>query len=338
MKLIRPIVKVGMAGIVAVAILCCIFSFYSAEPVHIANIKGNTDYTWPANSEWRQMKEGISWGRYDANGYNNLQVVADPDVLILGSSHMEAKNVMQNENTAYFLNSMLAGDYTVYNLGISGHHFTKVCKYLPVTMELYAKEPKIVIIETDTVFFTRGDVEKLVQGKLEVTPSHSSGLIAMLQKLPFFRLVYHQLDGGLLDLLMPEKEQNALPAVTQEKQVDEEAYSTLFAYLHDVMKDYDSQVIIFYHPTEKLQSDGTISFDGNYGAEAFGRKCEEYGITFVNMEASFLEMFDEEHKVPHGFTTGKIGAGHLNADGHRCVAQELAEAIAELEKEGKLCK
>lgn len=36
---------------------------------------------------------------------------------------MEAANVMQDESTGYILGENLKGKYTVYNMGIKGHHF-----------------------------------------------------------------------------------------------------------------------------------------------------------------------------------------------------------------------
>ena len=75
------------------------------------------------------MTEGIAHGRFDANGYNNLAVIENPNILLLGSSHMEAVNVNQDENIAFLLANELNGTHSVYNLGISGHNFIKVCKY-----------------------------------------------------------------------------------------------------------------------------------------------------------------------------------------------------------------
>lgn len=109
MKLIKLFTKTALAGITAVASLSLLMCFYSITPVHIENPKGNTDYVWIPNSRWVQMTEGISWGRFDSNGFNNLNVVDEPDIVVLGSSHMEAKNVMQDQNAAYLLAERLRG-------------------------------------------------------------------------------------------------------------------------------------------------------------------------------------------------------------------------------------
>lgn len=56
------------------------------------------------------------------------------------------------------------------------------------------------------------------------------------------------------------------------------------------------------------------------------------------MTNSFENMFYEDHHVPHGFVTGRIGSGHLNEYGHAAVADLLYDAILGLEEDGKICK
>ena len=72
--------------------------------------------------------------------------------------------------------------------------------------------------------------------------------------------------------------------------------------------------------------------------EAFGKYAEKYGIDFIDMTTHFEEMYNKDHLVAHGFVTGRLGQGHLNANGHHAVADELLTVIDRLEKEGVLCK
>lgn len=331
---IKSLVKCMLAGIVAIAILCLMLVPYSLTPLHIENPEGNTDYIWPAYSWWCKMTEGISFGRFDAKGYNNATVVEDPDILVLGSSHTEAVNVLQSENFAALLGEKFQDNYTTYNMGISGHFFLKICKYLPRTMELNPTA-KYVIIETSNVSFNRGDVDSLFNGTVDFTPSNSTGLIGTLQKLPFFRMVYHQLTGGLLDLLIPEMKKSVVtPVDTSETELPDEAvYDMLFSYMQDVLQDSQAQLIIMYHPTGKLSEDGSASFVVDEASlSMFSKKCQQYGFSFVDMTQPFAEMYETDHKLPHGFITGKIGSGHLNKDGHAKIADELAKCIARLEE------
>lgn len=335
MQFLKNITKFILSGLVAVVILCLVLVPYSLTPVHIENPDGNTDYIWPAHSRWCKMTEGISFGQFDAKGFNNTEVVESPDIVVLGSSHAEAVNVLPEENFAALLGQKFEGTYTTYNMGISGHFFLKVCKYLPKTTEL-VPDAKYIVIETSDIAFDKEDVDSLLNGTIEYTPSNSSGLIGTLQKLPFFRVVYHQLNSGLLELLIPEKAQPAgEPADTPQQEFPNEAvYDMLFTYLQDVLQDSDAQLIIMYHPTGVLQEDGSVSFAADEAAaRLFGEKCQEYGFSFVDMTQPFVQMYATEHKLPHGFITGKIGSGHINKYGHAKIADELAKCITALEEE-----
>ena len=321
-----------MAGIAAVAILSVLLLPYSLQPVHKENYGGNTDYVWESNALWSRMTEGISFGKFDANGFNNAKVVEDPDIVVVGSSHAEAVNVLQTENFAALLGQEFEGIYTTYNMGISGHHFLKVCKYLPRTMELNPKA-KYIIIETSNVTFDEKDVASLLNGTVDYTPSVGSGLVVALQKLPFARIVYSQLTGGLMDMLMPSKAQlTDGPEIELEKtSLNESVYDELFTYMRTVMEGSNAELIIMYHPTGHLQQDGSALFQEDDAALAvFSEKCGENGFSFVDMTASFAEMYEKEYKLPHGFVTGKVGTGHLNADGHAKIAEELVKCITAL--------
>lgn len=348
MRFVKGLLKVIAAGLVAVAILCALLYVYNITPTHIKNPKGNTDYVWPANSIWVKATEGIAFGKYDGNGYNNTTVVDNPDVIILGSSHMEATNVMQDENASYLLSKKLSGRYSVYNMGISGHHFFKVCQYLPANMELYEEAPLVTVVETSTVDVPQSRVDQVVSSSVEFTPSHNTGIVGTLQKVPFFRTVYHQMEGGLLQLFMPGADVNTknadddIIAVDENKSgdadVDEAAYEELFSYLKEIEDKYGTQIIIFYHPTEKLTEDGTVYFSRDRELTEFRLCSEEYGISFIDMTDHFEKMYYEEHLVAHGFCTGKLAEGHLNKYGHAAVADELYNEIIRLKEAGDLCR
>lgn len=344
MKVIKGFIKVIAAGIVSVAIINVMLCFYSITPVHEENCKGNTDYVWLANSIWIKATEGIAYGKFDANGFNNQSVVDNPDIIVLGSSHMEATNVMYDENAPFLLSEKLAGKYSVYNMGISGHNFFKVCQYLSANIELYEEVPKVVIVETSFLDVTENSVNEVISSSVEHTPSHSTGVIGILQKIPFCRLLYHQIEGGLLELFMSgsgtatEIKYDAEAVDEIKIDIDESAYEELFSYLKSIEVKYGTQIIIFYHPSEKLMDDGSIYFERNEYLSAFSSYSDEYGISFIDMTNRFETMYYEEKHVAHGFCTGEIATGHLNKYGHAAVADELYNEIIKLEEAGEICK
>ena len=354
MGVVKNIIKTVAAGVAAMGILSGMFAFYYLQPAHIDNTEGNTDYVWISSSRWFKLTEGISWGRFDADGYNNAEVVENPDIIVLGSSHMEATNVVQGQDTAALLGKKLEGQYSVYNMGISGHHFLKVCQYLPQNLARYAAAPKAVIIETDNLTFTAAEIEAMLQGNIAKSPSYSTGIIAMSQKSPFLSAMYYQLQGGIADLFMPDKAKftsilrsvstpplSALKASTPFACKDvllSNMYSQLFSYLGSLQEQYGTQLIIFYHPTGTLQSDGSVKFANQDIKEEFIYNCEEQNIQFIDMTDSFYAMYEQQHKLPHGFVTGVIGSGHLNADGHSAIAEALYQKIIQLEADGIICR
>lgn len=330
-KTIRILCKIVFAGIAALLILSLLFSCYFRVPVHRVNPNGNTDFVWEPNSSWVRITEGYSWGNFDENGYNNVEVISDPDIIVVGSSHMEATNVMQDEGTAYVLGELLQGKYTVYNLGISATDFYKVCQYLPQTLAMYDECPRYIIIETSTTAVTGEQLEKILEHSIEPLSSYDSGIVANMQKIPFLRMVWFQIQNGLLDMMFPmpdyEKGEDGEMQTANKVVWDDQTYDDLFAYLGALQAQYDTQFIIFYHPMEQLNSDGSIYFAADESTELFERGCVNQDIIFVNMADKFTEMYYEQNRVPHGFSNGRLGYGHINKYGHQAIAQAIYEVI-----------
>ncbi len=336
------ILKFLGSGLVAIALLCVILAFYSLIPVHNANPRGNTDYIWPSGSVYFKTSEGIGWGRFDEDGFNNPLVIESPDILVLGSSHMEGSNLMQSENATAVLNNLLKNRlgggrvYKAYNEGISGHTIYKVSQYLDKSLSLFDTPPKYVVIETSSVKMTGNAVSEVINHTVEFTESHSTGLMATLQRLPFFRVVYQNLKNGILKRILPElyssSSSSSTASVTKEDNIDYDALDTYFEYISSIAEKYGTKVIIVYHPTETISEDGELVFKENPESVAFAEKASEYGVYYIDLTAAFLEEYEVNHHVPHGFETGKLGTGHLNRYGHRVFAEQVANLIVSIEE------
>lgn len=336
LKVIKYLGKFIVAAIVAVLILSLIFSVYYLVPLRVENPDKNTDYKWESGAPWIRMEEGVSAGIYDANGFSNLEVVDNPDVLILGSSHMEAANVPQDQNTTSYLSQLMDGEMTVYNMGISGHTFAKVCQYIPQTLEVYDKAPKYIVIETSGTSITADEAQKILDHSIEKTSVSKNQVLNLFQRVPFFRTMYYQLDGGLIKKLSDAKGSQSQPSSKSEEDSavpvippDSVPYDKVFAYLQSLQEEYHTKLIIMYHPTEELHSDGTVTFPHDASYDVFAGSAKTHDLMFVDATAEFEKMYDEKHALPHGFITGKLGEGHLNSDGHYAVALSLYRAITE---------
>lgn len=329
MKLFKTaIVSIG-SGITAFMILNFFLSFYYRLPVHIHNSAGTTDYMWEAGGTWIKLTEGISWGKMDAAGFTNSAVVENPDIVILGSSHMEATNVFQKENTSALVQSYLGRNtipLSVYNRGISGHHFLKCCKYL--NKNTARAGLKYAVIETAKVQFISEEIDRLLNDEIDFTESHDSGILFCLQKLPFFRLMWFQFEHGLLDLFLPKNTVSAA-GKTPEKECAElisKNYEKLFSYI--VRNANGKKIVIFYHPAGHPKADGNLEYetDSEY-LKQFSTFAEKYGIEFIDLTAGTETLWKNGHKTTHGFCTGTAFSGHLNKNGHKLAAKKIAECI-----------
>lgn len=320
------------SGLSAAAVLNLLFVFYYRLPLHSDNLRHTSDYVWEAHAAWFKMTEGISWGRMDADGFNNRVVIRNPDVLILGSSHMEATNVRQNEHTASLLQAHLAergSDFSVYNRGISGHHFLKCVKYLGENAK--TESVKYAAIETSRVAFTADEIRNLFADKIDFTPSYSAGILFYLQRLPLFRLFYLQIHDGMLRLFLPQNatslsaERNV--PQTESPETIRAIYEKLFSYVSAHANG--KRVIIFYHPTGTPTAAGNLVYDtdSNY-LSAFSAAAQKYDISFIDLTAATDDLWRREHKTTHGFCTGTAFGGHLNRNGHAIAARALTDVIS----------
>ena len=87
--------KAAVAGILAFLLLSLFCFFYSNIPIHYTNPTGSTEYRWEAGRFYSRFTEGFALGKTNNDGFNNLRDYTPGeqiDVLLMGSSHMEAFN------------------------------------------------------------------------------------------------------------------------------------------------------------------------------------------------------------------------------------------------------
>ena len=318
--------KAIAGGIIAFLILTLFCAFYYNVPVHSTTQDGSTDYHWEQNKFYSRGTEGFAWGKTNNEGYVNpydYHEGMDVDVLIMGSSHMEGYNVAIKENTASQLSKLLE-DETVYNLGVSAHNFLTCANNLEKALEKY-KPQKYVVIETRTLLFSESQLEKTIEGTFEELPSHSGGIVGVFQKIPLFRLLYTQLSNWI------ETSTKKAPATNQQPLSEisnEDLYKSLLNKLSQTAKEHDVKLIILYHSELSIdpKSGTAISKDSEL-AQQFAAYCQDAEIEFVNATERFIDEYNENSILPHGFINTSVGKGHLNKHGHRFIAEELFKVM-----------
>jgi len=322
--------KIATAGLIAFIILNAICIFYYNVPIHNASKTNSTDYIWEKNKFYSRGTEGFAWGITDKNGFNNLETFkqGEIDVIVMGSSHMEGFNVAHDKNTTAIMNSKFRAsgiDMNVYNIGISGHTLVRCLNNLENVINEFGPQ-KYIVIETQSVEPSVDIIKSTLDGTLTPMASHSEGIMGMLQKSPYLRLVYAQLKNA--------QENNVTSVVSKDQEIDNDKnemchlLNLLMEKSAKICNEAGTELIIFYNCSISIDEQGkTIERKNSDSIEQFRMICENNDVIFIDMYEVFKENYEETYKLPRGFSNSKAGSGHLNEEGHRVIAEKLFSVI-----------
>ena len=326
--------KLLLSGILAFLFLTAFCYLYYNIPVHSENSDGSTDYKWEPNVFYSRGTEGFAWGRTNNEGftdtfdyYDDMQI----DVLVMGSSHMEGFQVALEESTAGQLNQLL-GNQTVYNIGVSGHNFITCCSNLEAALEKY--HPAIVVLETGNTLFSDDALSNAINGTVSEIPSHTGGIVGILQQNPYLRLLYGQIQNyrGKQVAEIDDADSQSVDTSSKSEKNNEELLNALCQKIERIASDHDTIVIIVYHPGTAINSNGSLRLTGSINAtNQFAAECDENHLYFLNMGNHFLSEYDNTYRLPYGFINTSVGSGHLNRYGHAMIANDLYKLIMEVE-------
>ena len=334
-KTFNQIRVIFFGGISALVLLNLILFFYMYYPLARPNEYNTTDYTFEPNRIYFWMYEGIAYGKTDSAGFNNNQFISKPDIIILGSSHMQAKEVMPKYNVANQLQSNLVNsgyNFSVYNMGISSHGFIKCLKYLKNTT---AHSEKYIVIETSDIDFSGEEIESLLQyslSRIQIN-TYNNKIINFVRRLPLYQILRTQQTQGLIKVFLGKNTStNQSLSTTQENITRISAnYEKLFSYIEE--NSDGRQIIVFYHPTGMPTANGKLEYITSESyLEEFKLASKRHGIIFLDLTEETEKLWQTEHKTTHGFTTGTAFSGHLNKNGHRIAARKLADCIIQNEE------
>ena len=306
--------------------------------------------------------EGYGINAVDENGYLNDDrlPLKERYILLMGSSHAEALQVMQKNTMTSVLNNMIdPNERTVYNMGTAGQTFPLIVEGFQAALDEFPNA-EAVMIEISRFELTKGDFKKAMD---QATYDPASSGQALVHSLDFSRSLRNRVLGALpvisqlsqqiisMDFSMKdafgvasflkqyhadaaEKETTAKPATAQ---AGESAYfGRVDQALALLRGEFAGPIIILYHPAVSLLSNGTLRLDRDIEYyDDFARACEKNGVVFLDTGDSFLRAYAEDHSLPYGFHNTTMPSGHLNALGHRICAEEFYKAWMEIQsKEG----
>lgn len=302
---------------------------YYNVPVHFTDKDGATDYVWEHDVIYNRATEGFGYGKTNNEGYMNLYDYEQGmpiEVLIMGSSHLEAQFIPAKDNASSILDEKL-GTKNVYNISISGHSFKVCVNNLKAALQKYS--PSFVVIETGNLVFSDDYIDSILTGDVEEKGSYSEGMLGILQQNPFLRLMYTQIESiaNKYDDIEADESNTTVSDVS----INECLTDQLLKHIRTIADNYDTKIIILYHPDIVIESDGNMRIGTKTISEGFDNLCRSNGILFVDMTYRFLSEYENAHIIPKGFFNTAIGSGHLNREGHRMIADELYKILKELD-------
>lgn len=332
--------KIIVAGSVAVGMLSLLNLALGYTGVHIDNKTGTTDYVWESNQIRTNTSEGFAWLQVDEFGFNNTKENTEKamsngvDILLMGSSHMEAMQIAKDENVGALLNAKLP-EMNTYNIGMSGHDVYRVFDNVWDAVKVYQPE-KYLVMEIDEIKLDITEMQDVINGTAKKIPSYDSGIVYQMQKIPAVKWIYKSIDDWMNQSKVSVE--NIIDIFAQENNdsdatVYKEALSDFLNLCEEACKQTGCTPIVFYHQQADIQSDGAVKFktDEQY-LNLFEEVCKQKGIVFVDMSPVFAREYEDNLVLPHGFINSYVGSGHVNADGHRMIADKITEIILELEE------
>ena len=330
-KTITIFLKMFVSGVLALFILTLLCKFYFNLPLNFADPSGATDKKRELNAYFAYCLEGFSYGRINNEGRNDSIYYEEGmplNILVMGSSHMEAFEVMRKDNTASLLAKF--SDKIVYNIGMSAHRFITCAMNLETALKRYTPYD-YVVIETAALNFSDDDLEGIINKSIPKIPeskfrAYNKGFMYMLRRNDFLRLMNVQFKIGGAE--NPSNENVSVSNTSN----NAELLSEVLMQLNETAQSYGVKLIIAYHPSITLNKDGTISINGNPDITAqFSELCAQNGIYFVDTGKRFLDEYAKDYTLPYGFMNTSVAKGHMNKYGHRMFAEEIYKLIQRIE-------
>ncbi len=326
-QIFKKLLFIGAASVCAFLLVnLLLLPYYHYTPGIPMDANATKEIYYPGTG-FNTLGEGYRIGRFDKNGY--LNEVSEDElenyVLIMGSSHAMGKEVPGGHSFGELLND----EYGIptYNIAMDGHFFTDNVAGFSAALEQFQRSDAVVI-ETSLTKFDLDELKGCLNQRAYDENSTGPAIVEGMGKVARVKSI---LKTWFPFRILLTQKINALKATTRECNTG--TYDQYKAAVDDVMKlikkQYDKPVIILYHPTVTVDKEGRASAlaDDEETKRAFTEACAENGIVFADMSDMFLEEYESEHMLPHGFMNTSPGTGHLNRTGHRLIAARLAEII-----------
>ena len=337
-KITEILFKCIIAGIISITLLSMFSLIYYNPPIAIQQPDLITNFKFKENSNWSYMLEGFGHGMTDELGYNNAYYTdcTEPDIVFVGSSHLEALQVPQNANCVYLLNEKFDKDTLLYNnfkclnLSVSANAFEVSVSNFPYILEKY-NNAKYMVIETSNVEFSPTMLDEIAQGKFHA-PKEENGLVRKVtMSVPYIKLLNKKINEARTAKVNVVADTNDSNCDDINIYVDK-----MNEILYDLSKktnEKDIKLVVLIHQRFWEDEDGNIITENSPEyMDAFKKCCENNNIKVIDVTKQMIESYIKDFEFSYGFPNTAPGEGHLNKTGHRIIAEEVYKSINKMEE------
>lgn len=322
-----------MAVILAVLIMNTLcFLYYN--PLHGSDLN---NYRLEPNTIGLNAVEGLAVLYSDSNGFSNedIPLAEDGYILVMGSSQSKADQVSINERYSGLMNHYLGyeDELGVYNLAYNGGGFEDIVKNFNALITEFPNSKAIIIEVTDSQLLINevGYQNAMLQvdyndsvTREKLNEHDAIGNIKLFIKkyCPLLLLYVKQYTQWKQTNYI----QKDMSSMQQENlTVDTTEYQQYVNMLRLIREQYDREIIVVYHNGFSFDADNRMDTTLSKTGQVFKAACNLNGIEVVDMTMVFSKHFDNYSEIPYGFWNTSMGTGHLNAIGHKLIAEELYE-------------
>jgi len=301
-------------------------------------------FTYSANNYYRMRREGWATtfiGKYNTIGVKDIEKNKLPKIAIWGDSEVTAFPVPDASKVSQQVSDMFTKiGREIVGFGIA-HSNNTLADYIVDLRKYELLIPNIVSHYIVLCNLNDDTLPYLKKGPGCASFEYSNGFRLINSDCrPPYQKVFHQL--GKFNLRIVSYSfgeiygyQMQLPWARKKESkknhntVDEKAiYDKLEAWdfiISELRKQSDRPIKIIYCPYRPAILGRNISFKDSQqkDKEFFASICLRYNIGFIDLTERFNYFFLNTMKFPRGFANSFPGRGHLNADGHRLVAEAI---------------
>ena len=338
-KCVCYLLKCSVAAFISIVILSLFSLVYYNPPMATVQPDLVTNSKFVPNTKWSYMTEGFGYGFVNDQGYNNAyyEDCSDPDVVFIGSSHLEAIQVPEDANCVYLLNEkfdkddLFNNDFKCLNLGISGHFFEVSASNFEYVVNTY-KDAKYIVIEASNIEFSSSKLDDIINCKFHHPLNERGFLYNTLQKVPYLRLIYKKINEiNQADNSIVNSEASQL-SEDNDINIYSDKMHVILERILNLSEANGIEPIILMHERFFVDTDGNIVMrnDPAYKS-AFKKCCKKVGIKVVDVSPAMIDHYKKTSAFSYGFSNSVPGKGHLNKIGHKIIADVLYDRINEME-------